>query len=883
MGGPAAPETSRRPSAVRAPWSILAVLLILVGALVAGTWFFFPTAPPVSYAGELRTYFIAADEVEWNYTPALTDGITGLPLTANGTPDALYTQHVGPFLGSTFLKCVYQQYTNASFGTEVVRPANQAYLGILGPVIYAEVGDTIHVTFRNNCRFPESIQPQGLTSPANQSGTPYNGSGTTGGTDGVPPGGTVQYTWTVPPSAGPGAMDGSSILWMYQSGASLLNSSDTGLAGPIVVTAAGMGNANGTPDDVSENLILYENIFNEANSPYLGQNLVDHAPNRTAALQNQSNPAWQQSLLKYAINGYQFGTMPLVRLTAGSSVRWYVMALGNDMHSVQWLGNPVQYDGESTDTVPLLPGVTAVADMTPSALGVWVVQSDDESDLAGGMQARFQVVAPIQGPSSTSIPASQLVIAGVVGAVVAAIGAAAVVRWRKRRDAPPAAAPAVRLSDPAYGPDEVRSLPANVRWRLRGGRSPTGLPALAIGAVVVLTLSACYASGALGSPSSSGTVPYVGQIRQYYIAAEQVEWNYTPSGMDEISGTAFGVSNPGQLQYTTRNATYLGTSFEKCVYRQFTNGSFATPVPQPAWLGIMGPTIYASVGDTIQVEFKNGCEFPESVHPHGVFYNRTDEGAQYNFSGPSYEGEAVPPGDYYNYTWQVPARAGPGPDDGCCVMWMYHSHVYEPVDVNDGLIGSIIITAPGDLGANGLPKGFSEVVPLLFNVFDETQSQYETANVLADALNQSAVNASGIRGCLGLGVDQTCLADPTWGEWAESMRKYTINGYLYGNLPMIYVAAGTDVLWCLMGMGADFHTAWFDGNDLDIDGMTTDVVPLIPAEMVDGTMWANNTGTFLIDSLTQEDLNGGMEARYTVLPASDAVPALGAPSAGSPA
>jgi manganese oxidase len=361
------------------------------------------------------------------------------------------------------------------------------------------------------------------------------------------------------------------------------------------------------------------------------------------------------------------------------------------------------------------------------------------------------------------------------------------------------------------------------------------------------------------------TPAHVGVVRSYYIAAQDVDWNYTPAGYDEISGTAFGVSDPGQLLYTEHNGTYLGETFLKCVYKQYTDGTFTTLVPQPAWEGIMGPTLYAEVGDTIQVTFKNECQFPESVHPHGVFYNVTSEGALYNDSAPN-EGQDVPPGGEWVYRWYVPERAGPGPMDGEAVMWMYHSHVYEPVDVNDGLIGSIIISAPGDANPNGTPEGYTTVVSLLFNVFSEDLSAYEPANIDQFAPNQTAVNTSGLRSCIGLYADQTCTADPDWANWSEAMRKYSINGFSYGNLPMIYIPEGAKVLWCMMGMGYDFHTAAFDGNDLMVDGERTDVVPMLPAEMVDGTMWANQTGTFLIESLVTQDIIGGMTARYTVYP-----------------
>ena len=37
----------------------------------------------------------------------------------------------------------------------------------------------------------------------------------------------------------------------------------------------------------------------------------------------------------------------------------------------------------------------------------------------------------------------------------------------------------------------------------------------------------------------------------------------------------------------------------------------------------------ASVGDTILFHFLNRLEYPVSVHAHGVFYNKSGEGALY--------------------------------------------------------------------------------------------------------------------------------------------------------------------------------------------------------------------------------------------------------------
>ena len=45
------------------------------------------------------------------------------------------------------MKASYEEYTDISFTTKKEKPK---YLGFLGPVIRAEVGDVIEVVFKNN-------------------------------------------------------------------------------------------------------------------------------------------------------------------------------------------------------------------------------------------------------------------------------------------------------------------------------------------------------------------------------------------------------------------------------------------------------------------------------------------------------------------------------------------------------------------------------------------------------------------------------------------------------------------------------------------------------------------------------------------------------------
>ena len=71
----------------------------------------------------------------------------------------------------------------------------------------------------------------------------------------------------------------------------------------------------------------------------------------------------------------------------------------------------------------------------------------------------------------------------------------------------------------------------------------------------------------------------------------------------------------------------------KCLYRGYTDATFAHLKARPATSATsasLGPVIRAEVGDTIKVVFRNTCPFPTSIHPHGVFYDKSSEGAPYN-------------------------------------------------------------------------------------------------------------------------------------------------------------------------------------------------------------------------------------------------------------
>ena len=119
------------------------------------------------------------------------------------------------------------------------------------------------------------------------------------------------------------------------------------------------------------------------------------------------------------------------------------------------------------------------------------------------------------------------------------------------------------------------------------------------------------------------TPPSGGQNRVYYVAADQIPWNYAPKGMNDCEGRPF----------TDEELVFTGNPiYSKLVYREYTDATFSTLKVRSAkeqHLGIIGPIFRAEVGDTIKIYFKNQASVPCSVHPHGVFYQKNAEGAPY--------------------------------------------------------------------------------------------------------------------------------------------------------------------------------------------------------------------------------------------------------------
>jgi manganese oxidase len=360
--------------------------------------------------------------------------------------------------------------------------------------------------------------------------------------------------------------------------------------------------------------------------------------------------------------------------------------------------------------------------------------------------------------------------------------------------------------------------------------------------------------------SSESRAAAAPRTRVYYIAADEMLWHYTAPGatIDLISGLPFA-EHPDAGTFVIGNGDdRIGASYYRMLYREYADASFTTlksavdPQYAATWahLGSLGPAIQAQVGDTIRVVFRNNTARPVSVHPHGVFYDKNSEGAPYCDSkgcspGPD---DAVASGATVIYTWPVPPRAGPGPNDGSSILWMYHSHVDEVKDTNAGLVGPIIITARGKIRDDGQPIDVDREFVLLFTVADENENWLLDRNIAEFAPN----------------------ADTEDDEFIESNLMHSINGRVYGYLPLsaLTMRTGERVRWYLLGMGTevDLHTAHWHGQTGLFAGMRTDIIELLPASMKVFDMEPDNVGTWLLHCHVNDHIRAGMMARFDVLP-----------------
>lgn len=350
--------------------------------------------------------------------------------------------------------------------------------------------------------------------------------------------------------------------------------------------------------------------------------------------------------------------------------------------------------------------------------------------------------------------------------------------------------------------------------------------------------------------------PAQGEVREYYIAAEEILWNYAPSGTDTITNQNLTEPESASEVFFEQGATRIGGSYKKLVYREYTDASFTKKKergPKEEHLGILGPLIWAEVGDTIRVTFFNKANHPLSIEPVGLKVNKTNEGTyysgQYNAHNRNrcHPASCVAPGKTLVYEWSVPREVGPTHKDECCLSKMYYSAVDPTKDIFTGLIGPMKICKQGTLDKDGKTNAIDREFYLFPTVFDENESLLLDDNILTFTTAPDQV-------------------DKTDDNFQESNKMHSINGFMYGNLPGLHMCQGDRVMWYLFSVGneADVHGIYFTGTTFSSKGRRRDTVNLFPQASEVVVMVPESTGTFELECLTTDHYTAGMRQTYTV-------------------
>nr|XP_046261216.1 coagulation factor VIII [Scatophagus argus] len=317
-------------------------------------------------------------------------------------------------------------------------------------------------------------------------------------------------------------------------------------------------------------------------------------------------------------------------------------------------------------------------------------------------------------------------------------------------------------------------------------------------------------------------------VREYYIAAVEIGWDYIH--LDSV--------DPASDQ---RKFKDIPQKYIKAVYREYTDSTYTVPRPRPAWTGIQGPVIVAQAGDRVVVHFKNLASQPYSISPVGITYWKQSEGAGYDDStaGQEKEDDAVFPGGYYEYVWDISPKDGPTVSDPECLTYSYSSQVDTVRDVNSGLIGALLICKSSAFADDGQRRNPAFV--LMFAVFDETKSWY---GEVGERMSRERFKKTRTR-----------------------KEYHTINGYVNSTLPGLKICQGRNhVIWHVIGIGTapEIHSIQFQDHSLEVlthRKVTMEVTPMtfISAEMRPATL-----GRFLISCQIHAHRHDGMNAFFTV-------------------
>ena len=334
----------------------------------------------------------------------------------------------------------------------------------------------------------------------------------------------------------------------------------------------------------------------------------------------------------------------------------------------------------------------------------------------------------------------------------------------------------------------------------------------------------------------------------YYIQAEEITWDYfhgessaTNQFDDQLKPynltatfDANDVVDNTLLNNQLWNETYSNytsnSSYTKCVLKYYTdknyNVSLYTNEEELKSYGILGGIIRAEVGDTLEIWFKNTCNQPLSLHAHGLTPAKASEGFKtYDNHQGINKGNYVLPNEKFMYIWPISLESANVVQDHVQqepMFYLIESQTNSSSNLNSGIITGLIIYPEDYTNLNYYPTNQINEQILYFGIFDEDNSYYNDD-------------------------DQSTTSF------------YTINGYIYGNLPTIKVYNDQSTHFYLASLSTteEIFTIQIDQMD-SIISLTNGVSQVI-------TLNNLSSGMYQIKSNILSHIKKGMFANYQVI------------------
>ncbi|XP_068104183.1 coagulation factor VIII-like isoform X2 [Hyperolius riggenbachi] len=305
--------------------------------------------------------------------------------------------------------------------------------------------------------------------------------------------------------------------------------------------------------------------------------------------------------------------------------------------------------------------------------------------------------------------------------------------------------------------------------------------------------------------------------RIFYIAAEEQYWNYRENNVLNVEQRESGTSLHNQI-------------YKKAIYMEYTDISFTKPKPKELWAGIMGPILRLETFDSAIIHFKNLASIPYSFHGIGVSYRKSSEGAGYDDRTIKQEkaDDAIPPGQVYTYSWDIPESYGPADSDSQCITSAYYSHSNTTYDINTGLFGVLLICKPGTLSESGYQHGVQEKI-MSIAVFDESHSHYKN-------------------------------------ELGKGEVLHTVNGYINGSIPEQVICQKKIAYFHVIGFGThtEVHSVSLEGHSFLLRENRVPILPISAFSFLTAVIYPEERGIYKLSCQTGDHPEGKMTSLIKV-------------------